>query len=190
MYNGDVTHSVEKQPSNTFKRRVNTKKTTVCQQTDTGNFKEFKSEVPVCVIHKGPGVKHSVSDCRVFKLKPIEERRKILREHGFCFRCCSGTLRKAGCKEDIKCKNCGSGYHTTLLHVDTFPASTDRTPTPVHGGEEAPKERHVTTINSKCTEVGRYFKGKSCARIVPATVSYQGKTFLSMVCLMTKVTRR
>lgn len=33
MYN-EVTHSVEKQPSNTFKGRVNTKKTTVCQQTE------------------------------------------------------------------------------------------------------------------------------------------------------------
>lgn len=177
MYNADVTHtdSVEKQPSNTFKGRVNNKKTTVCQQTDTWNFKECKPEAPVCVIHKGPGVKHGVNDCRVFSLKLIEERRKILRENGLCFRRCSGTHRKAECKENFKRKDCGSGYHTTTLRVDTLPASTDRTPTIVHGGEEAPKEQHVTTINSKCTEVGKDFKGKSCARIVPATVTYQGK---------------
>lgn len=41
--------------------------------------------------------------------------------------------------------------------MDTLPASTDRTPTPVHGGEEAPKEEHVTTINSKCAEVDEDF---------------------------------
>lgn len=35
MYNGDMTHSVEKQPSNSFKGSVNTKKTTVCQLIDT-----------------------------------------------------------------------------------------------------------------------------------------------------------
>lgn len=58
--------------------------------------------------------------------------------------------------------------------MDTLPASTDRTPTLVHGGEEAPTEQHVTTINSKCTEEDKYFKG---ARIVPATVTYQGKAF-------------
>lgn len=127
------------------------------------------------MIHKVPAVKHGVGDCRVFRLKPFEERRKILRENLLCFRCCSGTHRKADCKEDIKCKDCGSGYHTTSLHVDTLPASTDRTPTLVHGGEETPKEQHVTTINSNCTEVGKYFKGKSCARIVPATVTSQGK---------------
>lgn len=59
--------------------------------------------------------------------------------------------------------------------MDTLPASIDRTSTLVHGAEEAPKEQHVTTINSKGTEVGKYFKGKSCARIVPATVIYHGK---------------
>lgn len=59
--------------------------------------------------------------------------------------------------------------------MDTLPASTDWTPTLVHGGEEAPKEQHVTTINSKCTEIGKHFKGKPCARIVPVTVTYQGK---------------
>lgn len=66
MINGDVTHSVEKQPSNTFKGRVNTKKTTVCQQTNTWNFKQCKPETLVCVIHKGPRVKNGVSDCRLF----------------------------------------------------------------------------------------------------------------------------
>lgn len=78
MYNGDVTHSIEKQPSNTFKGRVNTKKTTVCQQTDTWTFKECKPEAPVFVIHKGPGV--SISDSRVFRLKPIEEEGRYYEE--------------------------------------------------------------------------------------------------------------
>lgn len=151
MYNSDVTHGVEKQPSNTFKGTVNAKKTIMCQQTDTWNYKECKPEAQVCAIHKDPGVKHSVSDYRVFRLMPIEERKEILRENGLCFRCCSGTHIKADCKENIKCKDCGSGYHTASLQGDILPASTDRTPTPVHGEEEAPKEQYVTTINSKCT---------------------------------------
>lgn len=73
-----MTHGVEKQPSKTF-RVINYKENTLYQQIDKENFNECITEVLVCVIHKGPDVKNSVSDYREFKLKPIKERRKILR---------------------------------------------------------------------------------------------------------------
>ncbi|XP_052694839.1 uncharacterized protein LOC128173163 [Crassostrea angulata] len=177
-YHTDANHN-EKQPMNVPRGRVNTKKTTVYQPTGSGNLSEPKLDV--CIIHTGPGVKHSVNNCRVFKAKPIEERMKLLREHRLCFRCCSASHRKQDCKEAIMCKECGSEFHTTSLHVDSSPAPTTGRASSVHGGEEAPrrqqvtKEQHVTTINSNCTEVGKEFKGKSCARIVPATVTYDGR---------------
>eukprot|EP00105_Crassostrea_gigas_P029236 XP_011451108.1 PREDICTED: uncharacterized protein LOC105344894 [Crassostrea gigas] len=177
-YHTDANHN-EKQPMNVPRGRVNTKKTTVYQPTGSGNLNEPKLDV--CIIHTGPGVKHSVNNCRVFKAKPIEERMKLLREHRLCFRCCSASHRKQDCKEAIMCKECGSEFHTTSLHVDSSPAPTTGRASSVHGGEEAPrrqqvtKEQHVTTINSNCTEVGKEFKGKSCARIVPATVTYDGR---------------
>lgn len=143
-----MTHGVEKQPSTTF-RVINYKENTLCQQIDKENFNECIPEVPVCVIHKGPDVKNSVSDCREFKLKPIKERRKILRYEGLRFRCCSGTHRKAYCTQGINCKDCG--YHITSLHLDALPTS-------VRGREEALKEQHVTTINRKCTKAGKGFK--------------------------------
>lgn len=70
-----MTHGVEKQPSKTF-QVINYKENTLYQQIDKENFNECIPEVPVCVIHKGPDVKNSVSDCREFKLRLLKSEGK------------------------------------------------------------------------------------------------------------------
>ena len=59
--------------------------------------------------------------------------------------------------------------------MDTSPSSSIGKLASTHDREDPPKEQHISFINSKCTEVSNDFKGKSCARIIPATVTYQGK---------------
>ena len=66
--------------------------------------------------------------------------------------------------------------HPTSLHIDASPFSSIGKLASTHGGEDAPKKQYITAINSKCTEVGKDFKGKSCAKIISATFSYHRKT--------------
>ena len=43
IYNNDVSHNIEKQPTSTFRGKVSTKKTTVLQQTEAGLFTGFQT---------------------------------------------------------------------------------------------------------------------------------------------------
>ncbi|XP_033761536.1 uncharacterized protein LOC117343299 [Pecten maximus] len=119
---------------------------------------DHQQDKPRCLIHNAG---HSTNDCRSFKAKPISERRDLLRKHGKCFKCCDGKHRKQDCKESVKCDICKSVDHATGMHFDRSSMAPQN-----HGGEEK--------INTKCTEIcGKYFEGKSCAKIVLVTVRHE-----------------
>ena len=70
----------------------------------------------LCIIHQRP---HPLSKCRVFRAKPIEERKNLLRQHRLCFRCLASTTHMAkDCKLSIKCTECESDRHLAALHVE------------------------------------------------------------------------
>lgn len=53
-----------------------------------------------CPLHKKP---HSLQKCRGFRMKPLEERKAILRENSICFRCCASSTHLAkDCKMDVQ----------------------------------------------------------------------------------------
>lgn len=63
----------------------------------------------ICPLHK---TYHSLNDCRAFRTKPLDERRKFIRDNALCFRCCVSTEHKMrDCKEKVVCGECGGDSH-------------------------------------------------------------------------------
>lgn len=52
-------------------------------------------------------------------MKPLLERKKLLKENKRCFKCCSPTHMARECAVKMKCDDCGSDGHCTALHPDT-----------------------------------------------------------------------
>ena len=155
-----------------------------------------------CPIHR---TNHSLNECRAFQLKSLEERKKFLKDHNLCFKCCISTEhRSKECVSAIKCTNCGSTRHSSALHIDmtknSLPVSQSQdqgldmgsqTPgsRPLHGGERSsvsfptlPLQGGERTkgqnqsVNSKCTQIcGGSFSGKSCAKTVLVNVYPKGQ---------------
>lgn len=116
-----------------------------------------------CPIHRKP---HPLKKCRGFREMPLENRKKILKEHSVCYKCCASTKHVArNCEATIKCTECDSDRHQAALHPGPAPWLTKPSPPPSqHGREEQdPLDLYVT---SKCTEVcGKGFSEKSCSKI-------------------------
>ncbi|XP_040077158.1 uncharacterized protein LOC120849101 [Ixodes scapularis] len=122
-----------------------------------------------CPLHKKP---HPLRKCRVFREKPLQERKSLLKQFGICFRCCSSTNHLArDCKVVIKCDNCDSTEHTRALHPDSFkPLSSSFRQDPeddsIHHGLSP-------DVSSKCTEVcGEGYGGRSCSKICLVSVCH------------------
>ena len=139
------------------------KRPTVAVSTRSTLVSQHKEPVVVCPLHK---TNHHVNDCRGFKSKSLEERRKILKENGLCFRCCEGNTHKSReCKAKIRCSVCRSERHSSAMHEDRA--------IQYHSGET--KKDGSNDITSKCTQVcGQRFGGKSCAKIVLVKVYQHG----------------
>ncbi|XP_061170947.1 uncharacterized protein LOC133180435 [Saccostrea echinata] len=123
-----------------------------------------------CPLHK---TNHSLEQCRAFRTKPFDERRKILKDNNLCYRCCSRDHKQAECHSDVQCGECGSKFHTSPLHVNRTKVQTSY-PWRNYGGENF-TERQVLdsenvnnpAVNSKCTQIcGQTFGGKSCAKTI------------------------
>ncbi|XP_040196099.1 uncharacterized protein LOC120929000 [Rana temporaria] len=128
-----------------------------------------------CPIHNAP---HSLSKCRAFKDKPIEERKSFLKEHNICFKCCASSDHLArDCKITIRCSLCNSAKHVDALHSDLFkrkpsPGSNPK-PTSDDGGERS--EQHANPVTTRCTEVcGEGLHSKSCSKICLVRVFPEG----------------
>ena len=176
--------------------------TVVTCKTDTISSRETPvlnhQTQPRCPIHK---TNHSLNDCRAFQLKSVDERKKWLKDHNFCFKCCASTEhRSKDCTANLKCALCGSAKHSSALHVDLSKVSLPISQSPTqgrdtlsqssqHGGEGSPvsfpsvplRDGERTSpqnqqVNSKCTQIcGGSFSGKSCAKTVLVNVYPKGQ---------------
>ncbi|XP_057685988.1 uncharacterized protein LOC130912137 [Corythoichthys intestinalis] len=103
-----------------------------------------------CPIHQKP---HSLVKCRGFRMKTLDERKNILKEHAICFKCCASTNHRArDCKAIIQCSECDSDAHVSAMHVGPPPWTPQdfNPPTQSHGGEsEGPNPVNAAS----CTEV-------------------------------------
>ncbi|XP_061168347.1 uncharacterized protein LOC133177306 [Saccostrea echinata] len=146
-----------------------------------------------CIIHK---TKHTLDDCRGFRSKSVEERKRLLKENNVCFRCCaSNTHKSRECNAVISCKECGSKHYTTALHLtrnDKVVSMDSKATHQANGGEENKctpnsslkenggesrgniRSNNVSEVNSSCTEICREpYSGKSCAKILPVHVFHR-----------------
>lgn len=161
-------------PEQQFKRQmkssVYTHKTEVSaatvSQTRSSNY-ELDDVDKICPIHKKP---HPLNRCRGFRIKPLDERKTLLKEKGVCYRCCATTTHLArDCKAAIKCKECGSDAHIAALHPGPPPSNLFD-----HGGE-GEIDTPQPAITSKCTEVCGYGEcSRSCSKICLAKVYPEG----------------
>ncbi|XP_061165100.1 uncharacterized protein LOC133174074 [Saccostrea echinata] len=123
-----------------------------------------------CPLHK---TNRSLEQCRAFRTKPFDERRKILKDNNLCFRCCSRDHKQAECHSDVQCGECGSKFHTSPLHVNRTKVQTSY-PWRNYGGENFTERQvldsenvNIPAVNSKCTQIcGQTFGGKSCAKTI------------------------
>ncbi|XP_038153297.1 uncharacterized protein LOC119791326 [Cyprinodon tularosa] len=117
-----------------------------------------------CPLHNKP---HPLQKCRGFREKSIENRKAFLKQHGICYKCCASSTHLAkNCDSSIKCAECGSESHTSVLHPGPAPWSSEaQTPARQHGGEEE-NNGEEATVSSSCTQVcGGDLTEKSCAKI-------------------------
>ncbi|CAG2217796.1 unnamed protein product [Mytilus edulis] len=113
---------------------ISAKKTEFKQNNDSKASQDNR-----CPLHK---TNHSLNNCRAFRLKPLDERRKFIRDNALCFRCCSSTDHKIrDCKEKIVCGECGSDSHPSALHLV-------KQGNPTNNGEE----NHTPEVSSICTK--------------------------------------
>lgn len=156
---------------------VNSRKTDL--EADDGNIQETQERTSRCPIHKAS---HSLNQCRTFRAKPIQERKDLLREFQFCYKCCNSKHLSRNCTATIKCDVCGSSRHATALHIDQKKfepkascgwEKTESGSGRVDGGERSARR---TDVSNKCTELcGNNFSGRSCAKVLPVNVYPYGK---------------
>ncbi|CAG2215534.1 unnamed protein product [Mytilus edulis] len=91
-------------------RNINVSKTEIA--TSTEGIKPIKLK---CAIHK---TNHSLNDCRSLLSKSIEDRRKIIKENGICFKCINSKDHLSrNCPENVQCKECDSSTHSSGMHI-------------------------------------------------------------------------
>ena len=91
---------------------IRTKKNQVCRFTQ-----ENKLNYNQCIIHKES--KHSINNCKSFQNKSFEDRKRLLREHNICFRCCKTSQHLSrNCDFNTQCNIYKSTFHPTALHSD------------------------------------------------------------------------
>ncbi|XP_056022091.1 uncharacterized protein LOC125651089 [Ostrea edulis] len=120
-----------------------------------------------CPIQKAD---HTLHAYRAFRAKPLQERKDILREHGFCYKCCMSKHLSRNCKATIKCDIRGNKRHATVMHPDQRPSNaTTSVSTVADGGERNLPTK--STVDSKCTELcEQTLSGHSCTKVVPVRV--------------------
>ncbi|KAL1254322.1 hypothetical protein QQF64_016551 [Cirrhinus molitorella] len=98
-------------------------------------------------------------------MKPMEERKSLLKQQGICFKCCSSVLHMAkNCDQAIRCSECGNITHIAALHPGPAPWTFDPKPSTLEvQSEDVLVESEVS---SACTEVcGDSQLPRSCSKI-------------------------
>ena len=113
---------------------VSTKKTDTRDERPERGAHGSDSDI-VSPYHKSSS--HTLNDCLVFRRKSEYKRRKFLRYHTICFRCCCEipphNFRK--CSKEVKCDTRQSTSHCPALHPDEQRSQRFRQTAVPDGGE-------------------------------------------------------
>lgn len=162
-----VFSGTEKSVKDNKKTLVTTHKTDIpAKMTDSQNspgLKKLEEPDRQCPIHKKP---HPLKKCKLFRDKPLDERKTYLRENRICYRCCGSTQHMAkDCKMTVKCLECNSDKHIAALHPGPPPVTMQSVTTEKDdSGEQS--ESSSSAVTSKCTEIcGNAESARSCSKI-------------------------
>ncbi|KAL1254895.1 hypothetical protein QQF64_012956 [Cirrhinus molitorella] len=113
-----------------------------------------------CPIHNKS---HPLLKCRAFRKKSLVERKNLLKEHKRCFKCCSPNHVARECLAILKCTECDSDRHCTVMHPDIAPLPFT---TPMQEPDTDLQDVITPEVTSKCTEVcGESASLRSCAKM-------------------------
>lgn len=141
---------------------VHAKKTDIDQK-----YENTSNQWSKCPIHN---TKHKLSDCKVFRAKPFQERKDFLKHKDFCYKCCTSRHLAMNCTESPHCEIYDSTRHATGMHNENFDRhlGSNQTSSKVAADNTSSNGiSHKTLATSKCTQIcNGEFHGKSCAKIV------------------------
>nr|XP_054587010.1 uncharacterized protein LOC129152514 [Nothobranchius furzeri] len=123
-----------------------------------------------CPVHKKT---HPLAKCRAFRIKPLQERQNILKEHKRCFRCCSPMHTIKDCDLKVKCEECQSEKHCSAMHP-----ATGQKPQPQNAPEPEPQlhDNTLPKVTSRCTEIcGEGCPPRSCSKVCLVRVFPKGQ---------------
>jgi hypothetical protein len=104
-------------------------------KTDAGEDEEIR-----CTFHNRGG--HTLSECKAFEEKSIEEKTEWIMKEKLCFRCLEANHIARECTSEVTCSKCGSDRHPAILH----------------------KEKDGEELRTNCTSVCKK-GGMSCGKI-------------------------
>ncbi|CAB3978844.1 Hypothetical predicted protein [Paramuricea clavata] len=161
------------QSRNLGSRQRQTYKTEIADEEESRRKNLTCDPIRWCVLHEKP---HRLAKCRAFRGKSLEDRKNLLRKNRICFRCVASTTHVAkDCRSTVKCLECQSDKHLTIMHAGKSPEQKEpevkdpnadnrqsRDP-PSHGGENE--------ATAKRTELcGNEHGGRSCSKICLANI--------------------
>ncbi len=151
-----------------FKAAVSVHKTDVSAPVDTDRISKAESErresdpARFCSVHNKT---HPLVKCRAFRMKPLQERKNILKEHKRCVKCCSPNHLAKDCQATLKCSECESDRPCSALHPNTSQSQSS----PSLATSDAEAESQDSTpleVTSRCTKVcGKGRLPRSCAKV-------------------------
>lgn len=162
---GHVSSRTEKLVQSSRKASVTVHKMDIPAETSvqTGPvLKKLEEPDCQCPIHKKP---HPLKKCKLFRGKPLEERKAYLKENRICYRCCGSIQHMAkDCKVTVKCLECNSERHIAALHPD--PPSTPTQSAVAERSDSGEQGECSSSVTSKCTEIcGKANSPRSCSKI-------------------------
>lgn len=168
----------DKAASRNYSSKIAVHKTGVSSGKDTDTtLPERKTDGPEknCPIHNKP---HALRKCRAFRAKNLEERKRILKDGGVCFKCCASTGHLAkDCRTAVKCTECNSDRHLSAMHSGSPPRiSKESLPLADDGGEEEEGPVDNADVSCSCTKVcGLGNTARSCSKICLVRIYPQGQ---------------
>ena len=116
-----------------------------------------------CLFHSCNG--HKLTECKAFARKTLEDKIEWIREAKLCFRCLLDKHIAKDCKADIKCTECGSNRHSSLLQQEK------------RENVEKSCTKPGSKFQSTCTEVCNASNGGlSCSKIVSMNIFLQKRS--------------
>ncbi|XP_075164011.1 uncharacterized protein LOC142236659 [Haematobia irritans] len=90
--------------------------------------------------------RHSLNDCMKFHQMDVHQRRKEIKEKGFCFKCLCSSHTREWCRSRKTCLVCNYNHHT-MLHIDNHQGQQKH-----HMSNRAAKKGVDTIHRRHCTQ--------------------------------------